>query len=229
MSMTRYRMPVLLALALTATSPAQSADEAPLRFETDAQEYLYYWGTQLADSVTAARIADPESLEWIARGLTDRAAGRAPAFGEEYRSLLSNYLVLRARESAQAEAQLSAGWLEQLARERGARRSDSGLVYRELASGTGPRPKPDDTVIVRYTGTLRDGTVFDSSEAYGGPLTAPLERVIDCWSEGIPLMRVGGKARISCPAALGYGESGTDRIPGGAGLAFEIELLEIVP
>ena len=219
-------IPALLAFALAA-GPAQTADE-PLRFETDAQEYLYYWGTQLADPVTAARITDAESLEWIARGLKDRAAGRAPAFGEEYRSLLSNYLVLRTREAAQAEARLSAIWLEQAARERGARRTDSGLVYRELASGTGPEPGSNDTVVVRYTGTLRDGTVFDSSEAYGGPLTAPLERVIACWSEGIPLMRVGGKARISCPAELGYGEVGTAQIPGGAALAFEVELLEIV-
>jgi FKBP-type peptidyl-prolyl cis-trans isomerase FkpA len=226
MLMTHRHLPALLALAL-ATGTAQPADE-PLRFETDAQEYLYYWGTQLADPVTAARIADAESLEWIARGLRDRAAGRAPAFGEEYRSLLSNYLVLRNREAAQAEAALSARWLEQAARERGARRTDSGLVYRELARGSGAQPKPGDTVVVRYTGTLRDGSVFDSSEAYGGPLTAPLERVIDCWSQGIPLMKVGGKARISCPAELGYGEVGTNQIPGGAGLAFEIELLEIV-
>lgn len=220
-------MPALLALAL-ATGAAQAADE-PLRFETSAQEYLYYWGTQLADPVAAARISDAESLEWIARGLKDRAAGTAPSFGEEYRSLLSNYLIVRTREAAQAEARLSASWLEQAARERGARRTDSGLVYQELARGAGAQPQSSDTVIVRYTGTLRDGTVFDSSEAYGGPLTAPLERVIDCWSEGIPLMKVGGKARISCPAELGYGEVGTDRIPGGAGLAFEVELLEIAP
>lgn len=227
MPASRRLLPILLSLALPAAVPA--ADEPPpLRFGNDAQEYLYYWGTLLADTVVAARIDDAESLAWIARGLTDRAAGRAPSFGEEYRSLLSNHLLLRRREAAQAEASQSAQWLQQVARERGARRTDSGLVYQELASGGGARPAPTDTVVVRYTGTLRDGTVFDSSQAYGGPLTAPLERMIDCWSEGIPLMRVGGRARISCPAELGYGELGTDVIPGGAGLAFEIELLEIL-
>ena len=124
---------------------------------------------------------------------------------------------------AQADAAASA------AKEPGAVVAASGLVYRSLKAGTGPSPAATDTVKVHYRGTLPDGKEFDSSHARGTPAEFPLNRVIPCWTEGVQRMKVGGKARLTCPAAIAYGERGAGGglIPPNATLHFKIELLGI--
>jgi FKBP-type peptidyl-prolyl cis-trans isomerase len=118
-------------------------------------------------------------------------------------------------------------YLDKAAAEPGARKTASGLIYRELKPGTGASPKATDTVRVHYRGTLTDGKEFDSS--YGGqPIEFPLNRVIRAWTEGVQMMKVGGKAQLVCPANIAYGERGAPPdIPGGATLVFEVELLGI--
>jgi len=97
-----------------------------------------------------------------------------------------------------------------------------------IKAGTGPTPKPSDTVKVHYHGTLTDGTVFDSSVQRGQPATFQLSGIIPCWKEGLQLMKVGGKSRLVCPPELAYGDRGAPpRIKPGATLVFEVELLEI--
>ena len=81
---------------------------------------------------------------------------------------------------------------------------------------------------VHYHGTLRDGTVFDSSVERGEPATFPLDRVIPCWTEAMQKLPVGSKAVITCPSDIAYGDRGNPRIPPGSTLAFEVELIEIV-
>jgi len=118
--------------------------------------------------------------------------------------------------------------LDKAAAEPGATRTPSGLVYRELTAGSGESPKASDTVTVNYRGTLLNGTEFDSSYKRNEPAQFPLSRVIPCWTEGVQRMKVGGKSRLTCPAALAYGDAGAPpSIPGGATLIFEVELLSI--
>ena len=106
----------------------------------------------------------------------------------------------------------------------------SGLVYTSLREGKGPSPTAADTVKVNYRGTFPDGKEFDSSYARNAPATFPLGRVIACWTEGVQHMKVGGKAKLVCPAQIAYGERGAGGvIPPNATLHFEIELLEINP
>jgi FKBP-type peptidyl-prolyl cis-trans isomerase FkpA len=106
----------------------------------------------------------------------------------------------------------------------------SGLVYTALREGKGPSPTAADTVKVNYRGTFPDGKEFDSSYARNAPATFPLGRVIPCWTEGVQQMKVGGKAKLVCPAQIAYGERGAGGvIPPNATLHFEIELLEINP
>ena len=123
---------------------------------------------------------------------------------------------------AQADA------LKAAAAEAGAVTTDTGLVYRSLKDGSGASPTAADAVKVHYRGTLTDGTEFDSSIKRGQPAEFPLGRVIKCWTEGVQRMKVGGKAKLTCPAAIAYGSRGAGgTIPPNATLYFEVELLEV--
>jgi len=103
----------------------------------------------------------------------------------------------------------------------------SGLVYEELQAGTGASPRSSDTVRVHYHGTLTDGSVFDSSVERGQPIDLSLQRVIACWQEGIPMMKEGGKSRLTCPAKIAYGQRALGGIPAGSTLIFEVELIQV--
>lgn len=104
----------------------------------------------------------------------------------------------------------------------------SGLQYQIVQEGTGPRPGPNDTVTIDYTGTLLDGTVFDSSVQRGEPITYPLTGFIQGWQEGVQLMPVGSKFRFWIPPELAYGTRGSGSvIPPNATLVFDVELLGI--
>ncbi len=118
--------------------------------------------------------------------------------------------------------------IEKAAAEKGAVKTLSGMVYRSLTEGSGPSPKETDVVRVHYKGTFPDGKEFDSSHKRGQPTEFPLNRVIKCWTEGVQLMKVGGKAKLTCPPSLAYGEKGAGgTIPPNATLQFEVELLAI--
>ncbi|NDP38632.1 MAG: FKBP-type peptidyl-prolyl cis-trans isomerase [Rhodoferax sp.] len=118
--------------------------------------------------------------------------------------------------------------LEAAAKEAGAVVTSSGLVYRSLQDGAGASPKASDTVKVNYRGTFPDGKEFDSSYKRNQAIEFPLGNVIKCWTEGVQRMKVGGKAKLTCPAAIAYGERGAGGvIPPNATLLFEVELLAI--
>jgi FKBP-type peptidyl-prolyl cis-trans isomerase len=98
-----------------------------------------------------------------------------------------------------------------------------------VKEGSGASPAASDTVKVHYHGTLRDGSVFDSSVDRGTPAEFPLNRVIPCWTEAVQGMKVGEKAHITCPSEIAYGDRGMPpAIKGGTALAFDVELIEIV-
>ncbi|MBV8627247.1 MAG: FKBP-type peptidyl-prolyl cis-trans isomerase [Paraburkholderia sp.] len=104
----------------------------------------------------------------------------------------------------------------------------SGVIVEHLTQGTGPQPTADSVVQVNYRGTLANGTEFDNSAKHGGPATFPLSRVIPCWTQGVATMKVGGKAKLTCPAATAYGDRGVGVIPPNSDLTFEVELISIV-
>jgi len=114
------------------------------------------------------------------------------------------------------------------AKEAGAVVTASGLVYRSLKDGAGASPTASDKVKVHYRGTFPDGKEFDSSYKRSEAIEFPLNGVIKCWTEGVQRMKVGGKAKLTCPAAIAYGERGAGGvIPPNATLLFEVELLAI--
>ncbi|MBQ0957990.1 FKBP-type peptidyl-prolyl cis-trans isomerase [Ideonella sp. 4Y11] len=142
------------------------------------------------------------------------------------KSLAATLLALTLFGAAQAQDANPA--LAAAAKEPGAKTTASGLVFRSLKDGTGGSPVAADTVRVHYRGTLTDGKEFDSSYSRGQPAEFPLGRVIPCWTEGLQLMKTGGKAKLTCPSAIAYGGRAIgDIIPPNSTLVFEVELLGI--
>jgi FKBP-type peptidyl-prolyl cis-trans isomerase FkpA len=110
------------------------------------------------------------------------------------------------------------------------KKTASGLIFKSTRDGSGPSPQASSVVQVHYRGTLTNGKEFDSSYSRGQPAVFALNRVIPCWTEGLQMMKVGGKAVLTCPPSIAYGDRGAGGglIPPGATLNFEVELLSIV-
>ncbi|GAB4223302.1 MAG: FKBP-type peptidyl-prolyl cis-trans isomerase [Acidobacteriota bacterium] len=216
-----------LALALAA-GPAVMADaKVPT---TDDEKIVYAIGLVLAKNLAPLGLS-ADDLALIEAGLTDGVMGRKPKVDLAiWGPKIQEFAQQRAAAAAEREKAAGAEFLAEEAAKPGAQKTDSGLIYFEVEPGTGPSPKPTDRVRVNYKGTLRDGTVFDSSYDRGEPAEFPLDRVIRCWTEGLQKMKVGGKARLVCPADIAYGERGAPPTIGpNATLVFEVELLDILP
>ncbi len=120
------------------------------------------------------------------------------------------------------------GAIDKAAKEKGAVKTASGMVYISLKDGKGKAPSAANTVEVNYRGTLTNGKEFDSSYKRNQSISFPLTQVIPCWTEGVQMMKVGGKAKLVCPPELAYGSRGAgSAVPPNATLIFEVELLSI--
>jgi FKBP-type peptidyl-prolyl cis-trans isomerase FkpA len=194
---------------------------------TDEERTVYALGLLVQRSLRQFDLTASE-LEVLKRALTDAAASKPAVDLTEWGPRVDPLARARAARVAAREKTAAAEYVARAAAQTGAVRSVSGLVYREVVAGTGASPKASDTVKVHYRGTLTDGTEFDSSYARNEPAEFPVLGVIPCWTEGLQKMKVGGKARLVCPSDLAYGDAGNQAIPGGATLAFDVELLEIV-
>ena len=197
---------------------------------TEDDKTLYTMGFLLGKRAQQAGMS-PEEATIASRGFYDAAAGKeAVVKTDEYGQKIAALTNKRMTERSAAEKEKAKPFLEAAAKEDGAQALESGLVFRTLTAGSGNNPAVTDRVRVHYKGTLQDGTEFDSSYSKGRPAEFALNRVVKCWQEGIPKMKIGEKAKLVCPSAIGYGERGNPPdIPGGAALVFEVELLEILP
>ena len=118
--------------------------------------------------------------------------------------------------------------IDKAAKEKGAVKTASGMVFKSIKAGTGKAPKATNTVEVNYRGTLTNGKEFDSSYKRNQSIQFPLSGVIPCWTEGVQMMKVGGKAKLVCPPELAYGAQGAGgAVPPNATLIFEVELLDV--
>ena len=217
----------LLASTLFLTAGCMRAKAAP-EPKTEEQKTIYALGLMMGRNIGVFNLS-PEELELVKAGLSDSVNKKKPAVElETYGPKLDALARSRQTAAAQTEKAKSKEVVEAASREPGAIKLPSGMVIRTLTPGTGPNPVASDQVKVHYTGTLTDGTVFDSSVKRKEPATFPLNGVIKCWTEGVQKMKVGEKAKLTCPSDLAYGDNGRPpTIPGGATLIFEVELLEI--
>jgi FKBP-type peptidyl-prolyl cis-trans isomerase FkpA len=215
----------LLALA---GCPAQQGGETAAP-ETEDDKAFYALGYFVMERASQFEL-DEHEAEMVLAGARDALTGvDAQADPTTYQQRLTEIFRERQSRGAEAEKLASQSWIEEQAQTPGAVTTPSGLVYIETEAGTGESPEATDTVRVHYHGTLRDGTVFDSSVERGTPAVFPLNRVIPCWTEALQRMNVGGKATVICPSSIAYGDRGAPpKIQPGAALHFDVELLEIV-
>ena len=208
---------------------ASVAFAADAELKTDDDKTLYALGLALSRNLSVFALK-PAELDFVKQGLTDGVLGTKPKVEfEEYGSKIQNLAKARSTAAAEVEKKAAVEFLDKAAAEKGAKKTASGLIISEVKPGSGDTPKATDRVKVHYHGTLRDGTVFDSSVKRGEPATFPLNGVIPCWTEGVQLMKVGGKSKLVCPSSIAYGDRGSPpNIKPGAPLVFEVELIEIV-
>jgi len=229
----RHLSLLFTSLALVACSPTEStapAASAPAQadaLQTDTDKTLYALGLAIGQNVRDFKLTSGE-VDVVAQGLRDSVLGTEPKVAlEEWGPRIQFLMQERMQAVAAAEKQASEAWVTEQAALPGAQRSATGVIVVPITEGTGENPTADSTVRVHYHGTLRDGSVFDSSVERGEPISFPLTGVIPCWTEGVQKIKVGGKAKLVCPSDTAYGDQGSGSIPGGAALAFEVELLAI--
>jgi FKBP-type peptidyl-prolyl cis-trans isomerase FkpA len=208
---------------------AASALAAGPELKSEDDKTLYALGLALSQNLTRFNLTGSE-LAIVQAGITDGTLGKEKKVDlQAYMPKINQLMQARASAVAATEKKASEAYLAKAAAEKGAKKTASGLVYTETKAGSGDSPKATDTVKVHYTGKLTDGTVFDSSVQRGEPATFPLNGVIKCWTEGVQMMKVGGKATLVCPSDIAYGDQGRPpQIKPGATLVFDVELLEIV-
>jgi FKBP-type peptidyl-prolyl cis-trans isomerase FkpA len=214
---------VAIVLAAVAVAGAAGPD-----LKTEDQKTLYALGLVISQNLASFNL-NPSDLESVLAGVSDGVLKKDLKVDvQAYAAKISQLQAARAGAAAATEKKAGQAFLERAAAEKGATRTASGLIITMLKPGTGASPKATDKVKVHYQGTLADGTVFDSSVQRGEPVVLPLNSVIKCWTEGVQLMKVGGKSKLVCPSDIAYGDQGRPPvIKPGATLVFEVELLEI--
>jgi len=210
-------------------APATPASAAPAKLAgAELEKALYAVGLSIAKTLEPFALNETE-LVTVQKGMRDGVTGKPGGTADEKSQKLVQDLVQQ-RLAAAADREKGRGeeFLRKAAAEKGAVKTDSGLIYLSLKEGSGAQPTHADKVKVHYTGTFTDGKVFDSSVQRGQPIDFPLAGVIPCWTEGVQRMKVGGKAKLTCPSAIAYGVGGRPpQIPGNAVLVFEVELLGV--
>ena len=185
----------------------------------------------------------PAEYEMVLQGFSDSSPGKKPtvdieAYGKKVRELAQSrrsksQAAIKTQGLPKADATKPASadkaYLTKAAAQKGAIKTDSGLIFLSLRKGTGASPTTTDTVKIHYRGTLINGKEFDNTIYTRKPAEFRLDSVIKCWTEGLQKIKAGGKGKLVCPAELAYGKKGIDSlIPPNSTLTFEVELLEVI-
>jgi len=226
-------MVALLLVAACRHDPPPPAPTVGPTLQTDEQKTLYALGVFQGKNLRSLNLA-PDELDAVRAGLSDEAAGRPPqvdlsVYGPKAQNIVMARETAAKLEAASAQKAKDAPFLALAAKVAGAVTLPSGIVVKTVLPGDGPSPQITDRVRVRYAGRLTDGTPFDSSEKEGDSQFA-LTGVMLCWNQALRTMKAGGSVQLVCPPSTAFGDQGrAPRVPPGATLVFDLELLEINP
>ena len=221
--------PTLLATALMTLTLASHAGDA-VELKTLEQKIGYGAGLQMGQTLVKSGMEMDEAA--VIQGLKDALAGREPRLSG--RDMREAFVLGQERadqkKAALGQANLDAGrlFMAEHGKEKGVITTASGLQYKVIKAGTGKMPAPTDTVVTHYTGTLLDGTEFDSSRARGEPASFAVNQVISGWTEVLQLMKEGARYEVVIPPDLAYGTAGAgSKIGPNETLRFDVELIEV--
>lgn len=215
-----------LSLGLVGCQP-KDLDHTP---KTEEEKALYTYGALLAQRVNPQQLQlTDDEMKSLMQGLWDNYKGtKERVVVADYRMKVQEVLEGRFKKAIEQNKEKGGKYMEDFLKEEGAQKTESGLAYKIIKAGEGAKPIETDVVKVHYTGTLTDGTVFDSSREGGKELEIPLNRVIKGWTEGLQMIGAGGQIKLVIPSDLGYGSAGAGSIPPESTLVFDVELIEIV-
>ena len=225
----KLKLPLLIAGCLLAMQVL--ADTTP---KTEKDKLSYSLGNQLGQSVKRNNI--DLDADVFTKAIKDALTGAKPALSDEemqktvqaFQQKMVKQQQAMMQELAENNKKQGAAFLAENKKKPGVVTLPSGLQYKVVTAGKGPKPKANDTVVANYTGTLINGTEFDSSVKRGEPATFALNQVIKGWQEALQLMPVGSRWQVVIPASLAYGEAGAPpNIGPNETLVFDIELLSI--
>ncbi|MER3523445.1 MAG: peptidylprolyl isomerase [Ignavibacteria bacterium] len=227
----KYTAIVALTVLLFACQ-GNTQNKAELKTTQDSVSYII--GVSIGKNLKAQKVEI--SLDQLARGIKDATDSSTLLISDEQTQVIMSAFQQRMMEQQEAEAHAAGevhrkegqSFLEENKKKAGVKVTASGLQYKVIKMGTGPKPKADQTVTVHYKGMTIDGKEFDSSYKRGEPVTFGVGQVIKGWTEALQIMPVGSKWELYIPADLAYGDRGAGQtIPPGATLIFEVELLGI--
>lgn len=221
-----------------AAAPAAAVNS---QFKNDDQQAAYALGASLGRYMDNS-LKEQEKLgikldkDQLIAGVQDAFSDKSKLSDQQIEQTLQS-LEGRVKSAAQAKmvqeakenAEAGQKFRDAFAKEKGVKTTASGLMYLVEKEGTGPAPTDSDTVVVNYKGTLTNGSEFDNSYSRGEPLSFRLDGVIPGWTEGLKLVKKGGKIKLVIPADLAYGKTGVPGIPANSTLVFDVELLDVKP
>lgn len=216
----------LIVVALTMIAFATPAFSAT-SLKTEEQKTLYGVGLVIARQLEVFNLT-PRELKLVKKGITDGVRGRKPRVDFAEYSKKSSELGIARRDAygKKLEAK-SEEFMKKAAGQQGAVKTSSGIIFLSSLAGQGNNPSETDKVKLHYRSTLIDGKEMDSSYKRGKPDEAPLNEFLKCLTEGVQMMKPGGKAKLVCPPETGFGKEGNGIIPPNATLVFDVELLGI--
>lgn len=225
---------LLLGMGLAFGAQAQDEESMPAELDTEDKQLSYVVGMDVGNSLK--NLGADLDLDTVIMAIRDVMSGDEVLLNEQQANELKQAFFQKRQQEAAAKAQEQAkanrekgeAFLAENAKREGVKTTESGLQYEVIEEGEGDSPSTDDRVTVHYTGTLIDGTVFDSSRERGQPATFALNQVIPGWTEGLQLMKEGAHYKFYIPSDLAYGERGAGNvIEPGSTLIFDVELVEV--
>ena len=214
-------------ITLSTLNMSAQNTKSELKLDTELDSFSYAIGYSVASNLAKSGV-DTLGYEALVEGFKDFLEnGEAKVSPADINGVIQGYLETKAQKAFSGNMEAGATFLAENAKKEGVVTTPSGLQYKVLVNGSGPKPVDGDNVTTHYTGKLIDGTIFDSSVQRGEPTSFGVNQVIAGWTEALKLMTPGSKWELYIPYNLAYGERDMGTIKPYSCLIFEIELISI--